>query len=72
MEKSIPEHLSITAVKDQNGIVTNYVASFTDITARKSAEEEIQNLAFYDPLTHLPNRRLSAGSAEAGIGFQCA
>ena len=29
-----------------------------DITERKRAEEEIRNLAFYDPLTGLPNRRL--------------
>ncbi|MDD5385241.1 MAG: EAL domain-containing protein [Gallionella sp.] len=29
-----------------------------DITSRKKAENEINNLAFYDPLTHLPNRRL--------------
>jgi diguanylate cyclase (GGDEF)-like protein/PAS domain S-box-containing protein len=30
----------------------------TDISERKIAEEEINNLAFYDPLTGLPNRRL--------------
>lgn len=29
-----------------------------DITDRKAAEEEINSLAYYDPLTHLPNRRL--------------
>ena len=29
-----------------------------DITDRKMAEDEIRQLAFYDPLTHLPNRRL--------------
>jgi diguanylate cyclase (GGDEF)-like protein/PAS domain S-box-containing protein len=29
-----------------------------DITSRKQSEEEIHRLAFYDPLTHLPNRRL--------------
>jgi len=32
--------------------------SSRDITERKVAEESIKNLAFYDPLTHLPNRRL--------------
>ncbi|MDP3059276.1 MAG: EAL domain-containing protein [Methylotenera sp.] len=53
-----PEHLSITAVKDEDGIVTNYVATLTDITLSKAASDEIQNLAFYDPLTQLPNRRL--------------
>jgi diguanylate cyclase (GGDEF)-like protein/PAS domain S-box-containing protein len=29
-----------------------------DFTARKAAEDEINSLAFYDPLTRLPNRRL--------------
>lgn len=29
-----------------------------DLSERKAAEEEIRNLAYYDPLTHLPNRRL--------------
>jgi diguanylate cyclase (GGDEF)-like protein/PAS domain S-box-containing protein len=34
------------------------LAYTTDITARKAAEEQIQRLAFFDPLTNLPNRRL--------------
>ena len=29
-----------------------------DITERKNHEEQIRRLAFYDPLTHLPNRRM--------------
>jgi diguanylate cyclase (GGDEF)-like protein/PAS domain S-box-containing protein len=53
-----PKWLSISAVKNSDGIVTHYVASHVDITERKEAEEEIQHLAFYDPLTRLPNRRL--------------
>ena len=53
-----PELLTITAVEDYNGIITNYVATMTDITQRKAAEKEIKNLAFYDSLTRLPNRRL--------------
>ena len=53
-----PEYLTITAVKNVRGTVTNYVATLTDITLRKSSEEEIRNLAFYDHLTRLPNRRL--------------
>ena len=52
-----PEYLNITAVKD-NDITTNYVATLTDITERKQAADEIEHLAFYDSLTHLPNRRL--------------
>lgn len=52
------EWLIITAVKGKNGIVSHYVATLTDITKRKAADEQIRNLAFYDPLTQLPNRRL--------------
>ncbi|PIW06600.1 MAG: hypothetical protein COW39_16340 [Comamonadaceae bacterium CG17_big_fil_post_rev_8_21_14_2_50_60_13] len=49
---------SITAVCDEAGVVTNYVATHTDITLRKAAEDEVKRLAFFDPLTNLPNRRL--------------
>jgi len=54
----VPLWLSITAVRSQQGEVTHYVYAASDITERKRAEEEIRNLAFYDPLTQLPNRRL--------------
>ncbi len=53
-----PIWLILTAVKASDGTVTHYVATLADITARKNAEEQIQNLAFYDSLTGLPNRRL--------------
>ena len=53
-----PEWLSISAVRNARGETTHFVASFLDLTQRKEAEEQIQFLAFYDPLTHLPNRRL--------------
>lgn len=53
-----PEQLTITAVKGDHGETTHYVATLRDITERKAAEEEIHNLAFYDALTKLPNRRL--------------
>lgn len=53
-----PEWLSITAVTDEDGHVANYVAVFSDITQKKQADETIHSLAFYDPLTELPNRRL--------------
>lgn len=52
------ERLTITAVKDADGIVTNYVGTHTDITERKLSEDKIIHLAFYDHLTHLANRRL--------------
>ncbi len=53
-----PEWLSITAVFDEAGQATHYVAAFSDISQRKQAENKIEQLAFYDTLTGLPNRRL--------------
>jgi diguanylate cyclase (GGDEF)-like protein/PAS domain S-box-containing protein len=55
-----PTWLTITAVKGSDGTVTNYVGTHADITERKAAEAQIRNLAFFDPLTNLPNRRLLA------------
>lgn len=53
-----PEWLTITAVKNDHGVTTHYVSTLTDITERKENEARINNLAFFDPLTQLPNRRL--------------
>jgi diguanylate cyclase (GGDEF)-like protein/PAS domain S-box-containing protein len=53
-----PVWLILTALRDGQGAVTHYVVTMMDITDRKAAEDEIRNLAFYDPLTGLPNRRL--------------
>ena len=43
---------------DSAGMFLGYIGNCIDITERKQAEEEIKSLAFYDTLTHLPNRRL--------------
>ena len=64
-----PEWLMITAVKSARGEVTHYVGTLTDITERKQAENEINNLAFYDPLTSLPNRRLLLDRLKQGMAF---
>lgn len=47
-----------TLVLDASGAPDSILAINTDITQRKAAEQEIQYLAFYDPLTKLPNRQL--------------
>ncbi|MCK9608134.1 MAG: PAS domain S-box protein [Methylomonas sp.] len=52
------EWLTITAVKDQAGVVTHYVGTMLDITARKEQEEVVKHLAHFDVLTDLPNRTL--------------
>ncbi|MCW2274354.1 EAL domain-containing protein [Rhodoblastus acidophilus] len=53
-----PEWLTISAVRDSLGVVTNYVALFTDISRVKESEERLKFLAHHDPLTSLPNRTL--------------
>ena len=44
--------------RDSSGAVIGGIGIVQDITERKEAADEIRNLAFYDPLTNLPNRRL--------------
>lgn len=53
-----PKWLSINAVYDPKGEVSHYVAIFSDISQQKETEEMLERLAFYDPLTALPNRTL--------------
>ncbi len=53
-----PKMMTITAVYDEGHKLTHYVAVFRDISNRKKSELEIHQLAFYDSLTKLPNRRL--------------
>ncbi|MGZ4968773.1 MAG: EAL domain-containing protein [Methylobacter sp.] len=65
-----PKWLAITAVKDHMERITHYVGNFTDITDRKASEEKIRNLAFYDTLTELANRRLLTERLEHAIAIQ--
>jgi len=49
---------TIVPYLNTQGKPERYISIRSDITARKQAEEEVHQLAFYDPLTNLPNRRL--------------
>jgi diguanylate cyclase (GGDEF)-like protein/PAS domain S-box-containing protein len=53
-----PKWLTISAVKDDDGMVSHYVGTHFDITEQKKKEEKIKELAFFDQLTGLPNRTL--------------
>ncbi len=50
--------LEVVSVQSGIGDATHWVAVGRDITQRKTAEDMIRHLAFYDPLTDLPNRQL--------------
>ena len=62
-----PEWLTISTVKDNVGLTTHYVAIFNDVSERVSAQAQIETLAFYDPLTSLPNRRLLLDRLEQAL-----
>lgn len=64
-----PAWISITEVNDKSSVLRHYVASVTDITARKAAEAEIQQLAYYDSLTKLANRRLLMDRLEHALAY---
>jgi diguanylate cyclase (GGDEF)-like protein/PAS domain S-box-containing protein len=54
--EAFPAWLAISAIRDENGMVTHYTSILTDISARKEAEERIHFLIHHDALTGLPNR----------------
>ncbi|MBC8014572.1 MAG: sensor domain-containing diguanylate cyclase [Sporomusaceae bacterium] len=70
-----PNWLSISAIRDRKGKVTNYVGVIRDLSIQKEQEEQIKQYAYYDALTSLPNRRLFqerltqeiAGSSRDGV-----
>lgn len=48
--------MSVSALKNDNGVVTNFVSIFHDLTEMRAKEAQIEELAFTDPLTGMGNR----------------
>jgi len=61
------ERLSISVVRDNQQNIRHYIAVFTDISQIKAHEAELNQIAHYDPLTGVPNRRLLADRLNQGI-----
>lgn len=59
-----------TLLRDEHNVPDAILAINTDITERKTAEREIQNLAYYDPLTGLPNRQLLRDRLQHALAAQ--
>jgi len=53
-----PLWLTVNAVRDDSGALTNYVALLTDVSEIKRSQEELEYVATHDFLTNLPNRVL--------------
>jgi diguanylate cyclase (GGDEF)-like protein/PAS domain S-box-containing protein len=51
-------NLTISAMRNQNGEIVNYLGLFSDITQAKLQQQKLEKLAHYDALTDLPNRIL--------------
>ena len=54
------ELITISVVRNAQGITQNYVALFSDISSIKEHQNVLERIAQFDPLTHLPNRLLLA------------
>ena len=61
------EMLTISAVCDAQGYAAHYVALFSDITAIKLHEQQLEHIAHFDALTNLPNRVLLADRLRQGM-----
>ncbi len=59
--------LSISPVKNEENIITNWVYVGEDINAQKETQLQMEKLAFYDHLTGLANRRLFMDRLEQAI-----
>jgi len=62
-----PQWTTLSAVRNDQGEVTNYVGVFTDISQLKQTEARLERLAHYDPLTALPNRLLFQSRMEHAL-----
>ena len=55
------------AVRDEHGNITGFHGITREITQRKQLQDQIRQLAFYDTLTQLPNRRLLIDRLEQAL-----
>ena len=61
------EMQTVSAVRDGAGQTQNYVALFSDISPMKAHQQQLEHIAHYDALTHLPNRVLLADRLQQAI-----
>lgn len=59
--------LSVSCLVSPEGKTSHYIAAFRDITQQKQSEERIRSLAYFDPLTGLPNRTLLQERSQATL-----
>ena len=57
----------MSAIKDESGKLIRYVSLFSDITALKQQQQQLEKIAHYDALTGLPNRVLLSDRLQQAI-----
>jgi diguanylate cyclase (GGDEF)-like protein/PAS domain S-box-containing protein len=62
-----PQWQCIRVIHDELGEISHYVAVFSDISAIKRSQRELDYLAHYDPLSNLPNRLLFTERVEHAL-----
>lgn len=62
-----PQMITISTIKNSDGMTQNYLALFTDITSLKEQQEQLEHIAHYDVLTQLPNRSLLGDRLQQAI-----
>ncbi|MBI5109228.1 MAG: EAL domain-containing protein [Rhodocyclales bacterium] len=62
------QQTSISAVRDKHGRVRNYIGLSSDISALKESQDRLEQMAYFDALTGLPNRRLLSDRLNQAIG----
>ena len=67
--ETYPAWLHVSVIRDTESRPGHYIIGFLDISDRKRAEERIEFMAFHDPLTGLPNRRLAMERLELAIAL---
>jgi len=61
------ELLTLSVVRDAEGVITHFVGVLADITQLKAYQDYLEQMAHHDPLTHLPNRLLLADRLRLAI-----
>ena len=67
--ETYPAWLHVSVIRDAENQPGHYIVGFVDISDRKRAEDRIAFMAFHDPLTGLPNRRLAMERLELAIAL---
>ncbi|TBU96937.1 putative bifunctional diguanylate cyclase/phosphodiesterase [Phytopseudomonas dryadis] len=62
-----PQWQCIRAIRDDNGVLSYYVAVFSDISVLRRSQRELDHLAHHDPLSNLPNRLLFTERVEHAL-----